>query len=217
MSATYEVITAHIAKWETHYVEPVVFGTTKPHEIAHLIDTFCQQELGSAVARFLFYETSIGVASGVQLTDERRVVVKVHKPSTSLAFLQAMVQVQHYLLAHDYPCTRPLLEPRPFAFGHATTEELVDEGEYHEAHDPAIRRSMAEMLALLIKLTREPATIPGLQPSALDLRLAPGVIWGTPHNAMFDFVATTKGAEWIDEIAYGAQNQKLQGAGELVI
>jgi hypothetical protein len=34
---------------------------------------------------------------------------------------------------------------------------------------------------------------------------------------MFDFVATAKGAEWIDEIAREAQNKKLQGAGALVL
>jgi hypothetical protein len=216
MIAQYEVISKHIAQWEQHFVEPDVFETTDPHKIAELIDIFCQTELGAAVEDYLFYEASIGAVCGVCLVDQRRVVVKVHHART-LAFLQSMVQVQRHLLAHNYPCTKPLLAPRPLAHGIATTEELMDEGVYHEAYDPAIRRSMAEMLAQLIQLTRTPATIPGLQPAALDLRLPPGVTWGVPHSKLFDFEATAAGAEWIDEIASQAQAIKLQGAGDLVL
>ena len=216
MIAQYAVITAHIAQWETHFVEPVVFGTTDPQQIAELINVFCWRELGSHVAEYLFYEASIGAVCGVRLEDQRRVVVKVHH-ARSLAFLQAVVQVQHYLLTHDYPCTKPLLDPRPLAHGLATVEEFMDEGVYHEAYDPAIRRSLAEMLARLIQLTNSPATIPGLQPAALDLRLLPGVTWGKPHSKLFDFEATAAGAEWIDEIAAQAQAIKLHGAGQLVL
>src|SRR6266851_5263615 len=189
MIAQYEVISKHIAQWEQHFVEPDVFGTTDPHKIAEFIDIFCQTELGAAVEDYLFYEASIGAVCGVRLVDQRRVVVKVHHART-LAFLQAMVQVQRHLLAHNYPCTKPLLAPCPLAHGIATTEEFMDEGVYHEAYDPAIRCSMAEMLAQLIQFTRTPATIPGLQPAALDLRLPPGVTWGAPHSKLFDFEAT---------------------------
>jgi hypothetical protein len=96
-------------------------------------------------------------------------------------------------------------------------EELVDEGVYHDAHDPTIRLSMAEMLVQLLKLTRTPETIPGLQLSALDLRLPPGTTWPIPHSKLFDFEATAVGAEWIDAIAHRNQEIKLQGAGQLVI
>jgi len=153
----------------------------------------------------------------VRLVDGRRVVLKIHQPSRSLDFLKAVGQVQHYLVDHGYPCTKPLLNPRPLAYGTATVEEFVDEGVYHQAHDPAIRRSMAEMLAWLIKLTWIPETIPGLQPTALDLRLPTGVLWPTPHSKLFDFEATAAGAEWIDEIARQAQETKLRGAGQLVL
>jgi len=217
MPVEYDVITAHIAKWSTRFVEPIVFGTADPQQIAHLIDAFCQKELGAAVANYLFYEASQGAVCGVRLTDGRRVVLKIHQPSRSVDFLQAVIQVQHYLLAHGYPCTTPLLNPRPLAYGTATVEELVDEGIYHEAHDPTIRRSIASMLAWLIQLTWTPETIPGLQPATLDLRLPPGVTWPTPHSKLFDFEATTAGAEWIDEIGRQTQAIKLQGAGQLVL
>jgi len=217
MTDGYKVIADWIARWNVHFVEPTVFGTTDPQRIADIIDTFCQKELGAAVADYLFYEASIGIVCGVRLVDNRRIVVKIHQPSRSLDFLESVVRVQHYLIGHGYPCTRPILAPRPLAYSIATTEELVDEGVYHQAYDPPIRRSMAAILAWLIQLTWTPEAIPGLQPAILDQRLPPGVTWPTPHSKLFDFEATTDGAEWIDEIARRAQEIKLHGAGRVVL
>lgn len=217
MIARYDAIASWLAPWETHFVEPVVFGTTDPYQIARLLDAFCREELGAAIADVLFYESSIGAVCGMRLQDGRRVVVKVHQPSHTLEFLLAVVRVQRYLLAHGYPCTRPLLDPRPFAQGLATTEVFVDEGEYRQADDPAVRRSMAHMLARLIQPGRTPEAIPGVQPSLFDRRLPAGVTWPVPHSKLFDFEATAAGAEWIDEIARQAQEIKLRGAGELVL
>jgi hypothetical protein len=217
MIARHDVITSSITQSDAHYVEPVVFGTMDPHKIASLIDTFCKDELGANVADFLFYESSVGAVCGIRLVDGRRVVVKVHQSSRSLDFLQAVVRVQRYLISHGYPCTKPLLDPRPLAHGIATTEDFVDEGVYHQAYDPTIRRSMAEMLAWLIQLTSMPGAIPGVQSASLDKRLPAGAIWPAPHSKLFDFEATTRGAEWIDEIARQAQEIKLHGAGQLVL
>lgn len=217
MAAQYDVITTQIARWDEHFVEPVVFGTTEPHWIADLFDTFCCKQLGSPVADYLFYESSIGAVCGMRLEDQRCVVVKVHQPTRSLGSLRAVVQVQRYLLAHGYPCTTPLLDPQPLAYGIATTEEFTEEGVYHQAYDPPIRRSMAEMLAWLLRLTNVPDALSGVQPADLDIRLPSGVIWPTPHSALFDFEATATGAEWIDEIASKAQTVKLHGAGQLVL
>ena len=217
MLAPYNVITAHFAKWPTSVVEPIVFGPIDPRQIADFINAFCQKELEAAVADYLFYEASQGAVCGVRLIDGRRVVLKIHQPSRSVDFLQAVIQVQHYLLAQGYPCTTPLLNPKPLALGTATVEELVDEGIYHEAYDPIIRRSLAHMLAWLIRLTWTPEAIPGLRPTNLDLRLPAGVTWPTPHSKIFDFAAMSTGAEWIDEIARQTGAVKLQGAGRLVL
>jgi hypothetical protein len=217
LAASYKVITAWIAKWDDHFVEPAVFGTTDPHLIADLIDVFCQKALGAAVAEYLFYESSMGAVCGVRLVDERCVVVKIHQASHSLDFLKAMVQVQLYLIERGYPCTKPLIDPQPFANGFATVEEFADEGVYHQAYDPTIRRSMAEALAWLIQLAMAPGAMPGLPAAVLDKRLPAGAIWPTPHSKLFDFEATAAGAEWIDEIAREAQEVKLHGAGQLVL
>lgn len=217
MIARYDAITSYMAQWETYFVEPVVFGTTDPYQIVCLLDAFCQREMGAAIADVLFYESSIGAVCGMCLRDGRRVVIKVHQPSHTLEFLQAVVRMQRYLLTYGYPCTKSLLDPYPLAYGLATTEELVDEGEYRQADNPAIRRSMAEMLAWLIQLGRTPETIPAVQPALFDRRLPADIIWPTPHSKLFDFEATAAGAEWIDEIARPAQEIKLHGAGRLVL
>jgi len=217
MIASNKVISDWIHKWSVLFVENTVFNTTDPDQIATLIDDFCRRELASPVATFLFYGSSQGAVCGVELLDGRRIVLKIHQPSRSLDFLNAVIQVQHYLIASGYPCTKPLLEPKPIASGVATVEELVDEGEYRDAHNPVIRRSIAEMLAWLITLTWTPDAIPDLRPSSLDLRLPSGTTWPTPHSKLFDFEATAKGAQWIDAIARRTQEIKVQGAGQLVI
>ncbi len=56
MIVQHDVITTSMTQWDTHFVEPVVFGTTDPHKRASLIDTFCQEELGANVADYLFYQ-----------------------------------------------------------------------------------------------------------------------------------------------------------------
>src|SRR5690348_3916379 len=99
MIARHDVITSYMTQWDTLFVEPVVFGTTDPHKIASLLDTFCQKELGAQVADYIFYESSVGAVCGIRLVDGRRVVVKVHQSSRSLDFLQAVVRVQRYLIS----------------------------------------------------------------------------------------------------------------------
>ena len=35
MIAQHDVITTYMTQWDTHFVEPVVFGTTEPHGLAY--------------------------------------------------------------------------------------------------------------------------------------------------------------------------------------
>jgi len=218
MHALIEMIAAYINRWHNPYLLQIIFGSTDPQFIAQRINAFCISELDSPLAETVFFEASQGLVFGLQLQDGRRVVIKVHKPDRSRAFLSAVVTIQRYLNDQGYPCPRPLLDPRACVEGLALVEELIDEGVYHDAHDPVYRRSLAGMLAWLIKLTRHPETIPGLDdPSVFDFRLPPGVLWPTPHNNIFDFEATKAGAEWIDDLAWRTKQAVDMGAGELVL
>jgi hypothetical protein len=96
-------------------------------------------------------------------------------------------------------------------------EAFVAEGEYRDAHDPGVRRHLAAALAWQIEVARgyaDPAGMRAVQPS----RDAPSDgLWGKPHNAMFDFAATSAGAEWIDDLARRARDLSVEPAGQVVI
>lgn len=105
--------------------------------------------------------------------------------------------------------------PAPLGRGLAVVEELVDAGEHCDTHDPARRRLMAETLAWHLELTRtqpcRPALADGWSMYASD-RLWPR----QAHAPIFDFEATSDGAEWIDAIAARAKSLAT-GCGEDVV
>lgn len=212
------VITAWTKQWQELFVEPDVFGTTNPAHIAHQLDDFCKETLHSAIADYLFYESSQGAVCGVQLEDGRRVVLKIHQASRSLEFLMAIYHVQHYLVNAGYPCTCPILAPARFRDDFATVEKLDDTGEYRDAHEPEIRRSIAQLHAWLSSLTEDMSNISGLHPATLDKRLPPDTLYPIPHSKMFDFEATSQGAEWIDALCRKARKTLAENsAGKLLL
>jgi len=211
-----DVIATHIAHWNTPFVERAIFGTADAAFIAQQVSHFCIHEFGSAIAEYLFYESSQGAVSGLKLDDGRHVVIKIHQPGQSEDFLRAVHAVQNHLHRHGYPCPRPILGPRPLANGLAVVEELVDDGIYLDAHDPAIRQRMAEAFAWLVELSLDVRHQPGL-PTGLLSNLPPGDLWPKPHSAIFDFQATSSGAEWIDRLASEAQRIMLSCPGENVL
>jgi len=204
---TAAAIAAYHGGWPGPWVEDEIFGTHEPDAVAAALSGF----LGVAPARTLFYEVSVGVVAGVELEDGRRLVVKAHRPNVRAAFLEASTGVQRALADAGFPAPRPLGQPRPLGNGTATVEELVDDGDRRDAHDPAIRAAMARALARLVELARPFVALEGLDGGLLE---APVGLWPEPHSRMFDFQATREGTEWIDEYACRARSAP---AGELVV
>jgi hypothetical protein len=112
-------------------------------------------------------------------------------------------EVQAHLAAHGFPCPRPLGVTCSGEARCATLEEWRDEGEYRDAHEPEVRRALARRFARLHERTGEQ----GARPRRPFLVEQESALWPRPHNALFDFEATTRGAEWIDEIAREAQDR----------
>ncbi len=105
----------------------------------------------------------------------------------------------------------PLVPPTHFGRGLATAEALLDRGEYADAHEPSIRRAVAQELARFIAHCRPLGT-----PHDLDdhlMTVAAGGLLPTPHDGRFDFEATTAGADWIDTLAWRARRVRDGGDG----
>jgi hypothetical protein len=185
-------------------VERSIFGTTDPDEIWRQVVAICPD----AVECFAF-EVSVGALLGLSLGDGRRVALKVHGKRIPNGYLEAMQTVQEHLWRSGFPCPRPL-----GVRDHATLEEWRDEGGYLDAHEPAVRSALAELLARLIALARHLEPSPVLAPF---FPRAGGALWPTPHNVLFDFQASAHDAGWIDEIATAARGRRDAGPGDLVI
>lgn len=208
-------IWALIGDWDDPpSVEPAVFGTADPRAIAAQVEAFCATRFGAGIGRPLFYQSSVGAAFGLVLTDGRRVVVKAHQAGVAPEYLRAVQTVTRHLAGAGFPCPAPLLAPTPLGHGLATAEACVDDGECCDPHQPWVRRAMAETLARQLLLARDFIALTGLTAGLAAGDLPPAVLWPTPHSALFDFVATATGAEWIDEIAWRARRLLAAPAGE---
>jgi hypothetical protein len=185
-------------------VEEIVFGTRNAGEIDGLLRGFCVAELGSPIAEVLFHETSVGIVFGLILGDRRRVLVKVHQPRETFARLRAIGEVQDALFEAGLPCPQPLLGPVVLGNGHATVETLLDAGEFRDTHDPTCRRLIAEALAHQLDLTEGRPVAAAL---AGGWSLLDGDrLWPVhAHSPIFDFDATSAGAEWIDALGTQAK------------
>ena len=210
------VIAAHLREWGgAPHVELTLFGTADARTIAAEIAAFCRRELGSAPARGLWHQSSIGAVSGLQLEDGRRVVVKGHQPHKSLETLREIVRTQRHL-ASSVPFVPAVLSgPAPLGRGHAVVEPLIDAGATPDAHEPAVRSAMARGLREIIAACRPLVAASTLTEGLLG-DVPRGALWPTPHSKLFDFDATARGAEWIDALAR-ASRERVAPVGEVVI
>ena len=154
------------------------------------------------------FEVSVGALFGLVVRGGERVALKVHRNATAER-LTAVQEVQEHLWRYGFPCPRPL-----GVRGHATLEEWKEDGAKRDAHEPEVRRALAQLLVRLVTLTR------GLRPSAdLPPFFPPpgGPLWPEPHAVTIDFEATAAGADWIDDIARAARERRDTVGGPLVL
>jgi hypothetical protein len=118
--------------------------------------------------------------------------------------LQAVHDIQAELYKARLPCPQPLVGPVLLVNGHATVEALLDNGEFRDTHDPACRRLSAEALAWHLAITGSEAP-PGALAGSWSLTEGDR-LWPThAHAPIFDFDATSAGAEWIDALGAHAK------------
>jgi hypothetical protein len=212
MSSLGDVIAAALGD-ERPALEQEIFGTHNPDDIASQVDAFCREHVGSAIANYEFFATSVGSVHGLRLLDGRRLVLKAHRRDVPVEHLVAVQHVQETLSATGFPAPRPLLSPTRIANGRAIVETLLDRGQPADAHDPPIRQAMAIGLA---RFVQGAAAVPtaGLE----RWRHAVDRLWAQPHDRRFDFPATAATAGWIDALADQALRRFDElGDGSVVI
>jgi len=165
-------------------------------------------ELEPETVEIFFFAASVGAIFGVRTRDGSRVAIKVHKLFTDEAYFDELQRLQTALADDGFPAPRPLAR-----HGLTTVEEWLDDGDFRDAHEPEVRRAMARTLAEFIRR----ATATGFRPRRPFLPHGDEGLWPVPHNALFDFDATTVGAEWIDEIARAAKPLGRGDAGTEVV
>jgi Ser/Thr protein kinase RdoA (MazF antagonist) len=197
------VIRARLAIWGDVALplERATFGTTDPDAIAAAVSAWCAEHLGASIDHYEFFDSSSGSVHGVELVDGRRVVVKVHRPSLSTAYLAALARTQLAFADAGWAAPRPLVR-----VDRITCETMLGPFPKVDGHDPGVRGVLARGLATFV------AAADGLDPSDLAHPLdAPSDdLYPPPHSERFDFDATAAGAEWIDELARAAKARRVE-------
>jgi hypothetical protein len=181
-----DAVDTHLRTYPASPVILDIFGTLDPDAIrarAH--------EVEPDMDEIFYFRASVGAVFGVRRRDGSHVAIKVNKLFSDERYFADVQELQVALADAGFPAPRPIRR-----VGTTTIDEWIDDGEYRDAHEPEVRRAMARELVRLHRL----ATATGLRPRREFLR-PEGALWPKPHNALFDFEATARGAEWIDEIA----------------
>ena len=190
-----------------------ILGTADAGAIVEALTGFCRAHLGSGIADLIYCTFSVGAGFGLVLADGRRVFLKAWSSATSGAELRAVHTVQAALAERGFPAPCVLLPPVPFMAGHAAVMEWLDRGAQADAGQPTLRRAMAVALARLNTLATPFAGLPRVPRH----QYPEGAVWGPTHNVLFDFAATARDAEWIDQLAATSARIAREGEGRVVV
>ena len=160
--------------------------------------TWCRSHLDAPIERYEFFAASSGSVHGVRLVDGRSVVVKGYRPSVSRAYLDAVASVQRAFAESGFPAPRPLVAATPCGAGHLAAEGMLRCRGDADGHDPMVRAVLARGFATFVGLGEPHRAL--LEGVAHPLTAPEGELYPVPHSPRFDFVATGRGAEWIDEL-----------------
>lgn len=139
------------------------------------------------------------------------VVVKVHRAPV-VDRLAGVIRAQRLLAIAGLPVATPLTDiPMPIGTGAATLETWRADGATVDVRPAPLRRALARCTYDIITAL-DPDQFPELVPTWRGL-------YPPPHAPHFNFVATSKGAEWIDEHATDAlaRRRTLEGIGRRVV
>jgi hypothetical protein len=210
------VIETEHAGWDDPVVCRALFGTTDARAIAEILTGFVRDVLGREVTGARFYRVSVGAVAGLDLDDATSIVVKVQSGKRRRELLETFVEARRHLLRAGFPCPAPRSGPLRLGDAWATIDALDERGRRGDAHDPHVRRALAEALATLVDVGRSFERARELGPAWFS-GLGDGRVFPEPHSPLFDFSRAGEGARWIDELASEARDRRHRAAGERVL
>lgn len=190
-----------------------VFGTDDPGTARGMIlDWVAGQGFGEA--RVTGIELSVGAAVTVTLADLSRIFVKIWPGTADARSLAAQMEVQAAMAARGFPAPAVLTKLSALGPGWAIGMAYDRSGVPTDARITGVRRAMAAGLARFVAEAEVCRGVDGLP----RWPLPPGeAIWPKPHNVLFDFGATERGAEWIDEAAGTALRAMRSARSRIVV
>ena len=174
-----------------------VFGTDDAEVAERLVlDWAARQGFGPGTVDGIVL--SIGAGATVSLPDGSRIFVKVWPGSMARGRLSAQMAVQGVMAGRGFPAPGVLTEVSALGPGWAVAMAYNRAGIPTDVRVPGVRRAMAVGLAWFVAEAEAARGVDGLPFLELPSDEA---IWPEPHNALFDFPSTVRGAEWLDELA----------------
>ena len=185
-------------------IHRAVFGAVSEDDVADWLDRHVRRRLATGVREVAFRAGRLAAVYGLRLGGGERIVAKVHRGDLDAGRLAAAVSCQRILAAAGYPCPEPLDGPITVGPRVVVLESWLDTGEVGDAHQPAVRQTMAGALFQQVALLRavpaasSPLAVP---PAWVAYEGGP---WPMAHDPIFDFAVTPPGYEWLDHLARDA-------------
>ena len=169
---------------------------------------------GFGRARVTAIELSVGAAVTVTRADHSMIFVKVWPGTADVRSLAAQMELQAAMAARGFPAPAVLTTLSTLGPGWAVGMAYDRAGVPTDVRVPGVRRAMAGGLARLVAEARACRGVDDLPRWPLPPE---GALWPKPHNTLFDFGATARGAGWIDEVARSALRAMRAAESHVVV
>lgn len=178
-----------------------VLGTTDPDQIAELVNKTVSPQIKCEIKKIIFVAPSAGVVFGFLLQSGKKIILKVYNKRISLSYLKEMNRIQQIFVEENYPAPQVLSPIFNFNNNYAGLYSFI-EGDKENSHDPVIRTELAKYLSKFSAIVDKHEFNPIKTFMQESMK---GKLWPTPHNVMFDFKKTSRGAGWITKHAINAR------------
>lgn len=178
-----------------------ILDTTDPNQIASLVNQATSPYLKDDIEKILFLAPCIGAVFGFLLRSGEKIILKIYNRKNSRTYLEEINRIQQIFFDESYPAPCPLSPIFTFHNTHAGLYSFIA-GDRENAHDSVVRAELAKYLAKFSEIVEKHQFKPIKTFMQESMQ---GKLWPIPHNVMFDFKKTSRGAGWIAKHAKNAR------------